>query len=217
MSPNGQYIGEFRNGKKWGFGKFKWKDGSTYEGEYANDMKNGKGRYAGPDGIVIQEGEWRGGKFISGPRSGIMTPGSNRMSGTLPISPIGSTMPMGGGTPMPMGGVGAPMPGGTVVMGGVPPSSRGPAPAIPGGSPFDAAVVGIANNQGASSYFPPLSSNYTPPAASIYSPAPIQQPPIGNMGSKYNPPGINGSNYTPAAGLVPGAAMSRYTPAGAGS
>lgn len=32
VSPNGQYIGEFRNGKKEGFGKFKWNDGSFYEG-----------------------------------------------------------------------------------------------------------------------------------------------------------------------------------------
>ena len=39
-----RYEGHYREGKKWGTGKFIWPDGSFYEGEFHDDTLNGKGR-----------------------------------------------------------------------------------------------------------------------------------------------------------------------------
>lgn len=89
QSPNGLYVGEFKNGKKWGFGKFEWNDGSVYEGEYANDLKHGKGRYISADGITVNDGNWRGGNFIGGvvPGSRMISPNSRVISPNSRMSP----------------------------------------------------------------------------------------------------------------------------------
>lgn len=36
----GQYKGSFRNGKRDGFGKMIWGDGSCFEGQWKNDMRS---------------------------------------------------------------------------------------------------------------------------------------------------------------------------------
>ena len=42
---NGIYEGEFKNGKKEGYGIYKYNTGDIYEGEFKNDLKDGKGKY----------------------------------------------------------------------------------------------------------------------------------------------------------------------------
>lgn len=36
-----QYVGEYDNDKKNGYGKYKWADGSEYEGFFKDDLKDG--------------------------------------------------------------------------------------------------------------------------------------------------------------------------------
>ncbi len=38
------YIGNWRNGTRWGFGKFYWKDGDLYEGSWVKGKPEGYGR-----------------------------------------------------------------------------------------------------------------------------------------------------------------------------
>lgn len=45
---NGNYIGETKNGKKDGQGKFTWNDGTTYEGEWKNNKMDGAGTLTTP-------------------------------------------------------------------------------------------------------------------------------------------------------------------------
>ena len=99
-SPNGQYIGQFQNGKKWGHGMFRWNDGSFYEGDYSNDMKHGRGRYVSADRSVIEEGEWRGGNFVGGigggPPSLPAGAAANLAAGLAGVMAAGSTYSPGG-------------------------------------------------------------------------------------------------------------------------
>ena len=39
------YVGAYRAGKKHGFGKYSWVDGSYYEGSFCNDNIEGQGTY----------------------------------------------------------------------------------------------------------------------------------------------------------------------------
>ena len=55
----GKYEGQFLKGKKHGYGKFTWADGSYYEGEYKNDQKEGDGRLYNKKGLLIREGTWK--------------------------------------------------------------------------------------------------------------------------------------------------------------
>jgi hypothetical protein len=53
------YTGEWRNGKKEGYGTFIWaKNGARYEGEWVNNIQHGKGTYIKANGD-IHKGEWR--------------------------------------------------------------------------------------------------------------------------------------------------------------
>ena len=38
---NSMYEGNYRKGKKQGFGKFTWSDGAKYEGNFMNNNKDG--------------------------------------------------------------------------------------------------------------------------------------------------------------------------------
>jgi hypothetical protein len=38
-SQEDMYIGEYKNDKKCGIGKYIWKDGTVYEGEFENDQR----------------------------------------------------------------------------------------------------------------------------------------------------------------------------------
>ena len=43
--PNGnKYIGEMKDGRYDGKGKFNWNDGDMYEGEYKDGVRDGKGK-----------------------------------------------------------------------------------------------------------------------------------------------------------------------------
>jgi len=60
-----KYLGEWKDGKKHGQGRFtygkgKW-EGDKYEGKWKNDRWHGQGAYSYPDGGKVV-GEFRGGK-----------------------------------------------------------------------------------------------------------------------------------------------------------
>ena len=46
----GEYVGETRNGLRWGKGRCVYPDGTIYEGEWKNDKRNGKGIFTYADG-----------------------------------------------------------------------------------------------------------------------------------------------------------------------
>lgn len=59
---NGEtYTGDFKEGKKDGFGIYKWTDGSCYEGWYVDDKKEGHGKFRSSDNKIF-EGVWHGGR-----------------------------------------------------------------------------------------------------------------------------------------------------------
>ena len=58
-----QYIGEFRNGKKHGMGKYSYPDGATYVGQYQNGLLHGQGKLTLPDGSV-KKGLFKNDKFV---------------------------------------------------------------------------------------------------------------------------------------------------------
>ena len=60
---NGEYIGEFKNGKRDGKGKITLYDGEVYEGNWKDDMKHGAGVLTTADGKKY-EGEWLEDKYI---------------------------------------------------------------------------------------------------------------------------------------------------------
>ncbi|CAG9333836.1 unnamed protein product [Blepharisma stoltei] len=66
---DGEYKGEVKNGKRHGFGKFIWNNGSWYEGEWRNDLRDGEGITCFANGNIY-EGEYKldkkngKGKFI---------------------------------------------------------------------------------------------------------------------------------------------------------
>jgi hypothetical protein len=62
LENGAQYSGQFRLGKKHGFGKYTWADGSSYEGDFNNNIIGGKGRYEWSDGRIF-EGDWLGGSM----------------------------------------------------------------------------------------------------------------------------------------------------------
>lgn len=54
-----EYIGEWQNDKKHGLGKQRWTDGSVYEGQWKEGVKQGYGKYCWSDGEYY-EGYWEG-------------------------------------------------------------------------------------------------------------------------------------------------------------
>ncbi len=63
MWPDGaRYVGEWRENRAHGQGKFSHIDGDTYEGQWANDKANGKGKYVHTNGEArrgrIRVGRW---------------------------------------------------------------------------------------------------------------------------------------------------------------
>ena len=47
---NGEYSGEFKEGKREGQGKYTWKTNSIYEGQFKNDNFDGKGVFTWANG-----------------------------------------------------------------------------------------------------------------------------------------------------------------------
>jgi len=58
---NGYYLGEMREGKPHGRGKFYWNDGSSFEGTWINGVINGSGllKFANNQGVYV--GNWKNG------------------------------------------------------------------------------------------------------------------------------------------------------------
>jgi hypothetical protein len=61
-----QYIGEYREDKKHGFGTFTMSDGSRYAGLWANGLQHGEGEFTSKEGNV-KRGVWINGKYTQVP------------------------------------------------------------------------------------------------------------------------------------------------------
>ena len=57
-----KYVGEYKNGKRHGYGKNSYANGATYDGYWANDLKNGQGKYISFTGKVYV-GEFKNNLF----------------------------------------------------------------------------------------------------------------------------------------------------------
>ena len=56
-----EYLGEYKDGKKHGKGRYTWSDGGIYEGNWKDGKEHGHGTYTTPAGRKYV-GEWREGK-----------------------------------------------------------------------------------------------------------------------------------------------------------
>lgn len=61
---NGKYTGQRVDGKKQGYGKYEWNDGSVYEGEFKDDKINGQGKLTIPEKGIYE------GNFSNSKKSG---------------------------------------------------------------------------------------------------------------------------------------------------
>lgn len=59
--PDGLYTGQMWNGKRNGYGRMLYNDGSVYQGNWQDDQPSGLGRIESADGAVY-EGEWKNGQ-----------------------------------------------------------------------------------------------------------------------------------------------------------
>ena len=48
-----------QDGKKHGFGRYTWPDGTYYDGEWRHEKKHGRGKYTYPNGRGEYDGEWK--------------------------------------------------------------------------------------------------------------------------------------------------------------
>lgn len=60
----GNYIGEWKDGKRSGHGIFTNVDGRKYIGDWKNDLRDGKGIQYKSDGTVTASGDWSEGKLV---------------------------------------------------------------------------------------------------------------------------------------------------------
>jgi hypothetical protein len=56
------YEGDYILGKKHGYGKFRWSDGSVYSGQFLNNNIEGIGEYKWADGRAYH-GDWKNNKM----------------------------------------------------------------------------------------------------------------------------------------------------------
>lgn len=61
---SGNYIGEWKDGKRSGHGAFTNIDGRKYVGDWKNDLRDGKGIQYKSDGSVTASGNWYEGKLV---------------------------------------------------------------------------------------------------------------------------------------------------------
>ena len=58
------YIGEYKDGLKYGQGTYTWSNGAKYVGEWKNDLQHGQGTLTFPDGDQyvgkFKDGMWHG-------------------------------------------------------------------------------------------------------------------------------------------------------------
>ncbi len=60
----GNYSGQWKDDNKSGYGTLTLKSGSVYAGEFENDLRNGFGTLYSPTGEILNQGQWKGDKFI---------------------------------------------------------------------------------------------------------------------------------------------------------
>ncbi len=59
------YIGDFKEGKKWGYGKMMYsKELKQYEGPWVDNLKNGNGVETNFRTNTKRTGEWKDGKWV---------------------------------------------------------------------------------------------------------------------------------------------------------
>jgi hypothetical protein len=56
------YYGQYKKGKRHGFGKQKYNNGNSYEGEWKNDKKDGSGVMTYKTNGQVYRGNWKGNK-----------------------------------------------------------------------------------------------------------------------------------------------------------
>tara|TARA_Y100000294_G_scaffold37191_1_gene32779 strand:+ start:177 stop:635 length:459 start_codon:yes stop_codon:yes gene_type:complete len=57
-----EYVGEYKDGKKHGKGRYTWSDGGIYIGNWKDGKEHGQGTYTSPAGTKYV-GEWKEGKY----------------------------------------------------------------------------------------------------------------------------------------------------------
>ena len=57
-----EYVGEYKDGKKHGKGRYTWSDGGIYIGNWKDGKEHGHGTYTSPVGTKYV-GEWKEGKY----------------------------------------------------------------------------------------------------------------------------------------------------------
>ncbi len=65
-TPGYRYEGDFVNGNRHGKGAYTFPSGNRYEGDFFNNEIHGYGTLYGPDGSVIQKGQWSRYQFVGG-------------------------------------------------------------------------------------------------------------------------------------------------------
>jgi radial spoke head protein 1 len=58
IEPTGVYEGQFVNGRKQGYGIYKYNNGLRYEGEYKNNVRQGNGKILNPNNNIAYEGHF---------------------------------------------------------------------------------------------------------------------------------------------------------------
>lgn len=76
----GLFVGDTRDGKKDGYGKMTYPDGSVYVGEWANDKPHGRGKLTYPNGESY-DGDWQEGEATG--RGVLIRPGLFRYEGEV--------------------------------------------------------------------------------------------------------------------------------------
>lgn len=73
-----KYIGDFENGRAHGRGTIFFQNGAIYAGQFVAGLPDGSGLYLDKEGVLLQEGIWREGKFIT-PSSVVFQSGSDTL------------------------------------------------------------------------------------------------------------------------------------------
>ena len=66
LIPEGEYVGEHKNGKRHGKGTLITPDGGKYVGEFRNDLWHGHGSFTYEEGVHTGTDEWFDGDYRDG-------------------------------------------------------------------------------------------------------------------------------------------------------
>ena len=88
-TANGNYVGEFRNGKESGQGTYTFRNGKRYVGEWRDGKFNGQGTLYLPDGTIAQSGLWADNKLAGSLRADEKIAVSSSTSKSVPLKSKG--------------------------------------------------------------------------------------------------------------------------------